>query len=87
MARPQATQVTRLNCTGKQSCFRTNGSGWYIVKDAEVADLNADHCFMVYLGVVGVQHSGASVDPYYKSGSNQWGVNATMDWLKTFVSP
>ena len=86
VARSQAELVTGLNCAGKQSCFRSNGSGWYIVKDYEVADLNADHCFMGNLGVYGVQCSGAlGVDPYYKNGNNKWGVKATMDWLKTFV--
>lgn len=87
VARSQAELVTGLKCTGKQSCFRSNGSGWYVVKDAEVADLNADHCFMGNLGTVGVQCSGIlAVDPYYKSGTNQWGIKATMDWLKTFVT-
>jgi hypothetical protein len=88
IARSQAELVTGLNCTGRQSCFRTNGSGWYIVKDYEVADLNADHCFMGNLGTIGIQCSGVlAVDPYYRSGSNQWGVIATMNWLKTFVTP
>ena len=59
-----------------------------ILKDLEVADLNADHCFMGNLGVPGVQCSGIlGVDPYYEYGNNQWGVKATMDWLKTFVRP
>lgn len=88
VARSQAELVTGLKCTGRQSCFRTNGSGWYVVKDYEVADLNADHCFMGNLGAIGVQCSGVlAVDPYYRSGSNQWGVIATMNWLKTFVTP
>ena len=87
VARSQAELVTGLKCAGQQSCFRNNGSGWYIVKDREVADLNADHCFMGNLGVIGIQCSGLAVDPYYKSGNNQWGVIATMDWLKTFVTP
>ena len=88
IARSQAELVTGLKCTGRQSCFRSNGSGWYIVKDLEVADLNADHCFMGNLGVPGVQCSGIlGVDPYYEYGNNQWGVKATMDWLKTFVRP
>lgn len=87
-ARSQAELVTGLKCTGKQSCFRANGSGWYVVKDYEVADLNADHCFMGNLGTIGIQCSGVlAVDPYYRSGSNQWGVIATMNWLKTFVTP
>ncbi len=88
IARSQAELVTGLKCTGRQSCFRSNGSGWYIVKDLEVADLNADHCFMGNLGMPGVQCSGIlAVDPYYQYGSNAWGVKATMDWLKSFVTP
>ena len=87
-ARSQAELVTGLKCTGRQSCFRTNGSGWYVVKDYEVADLQADHCFMGNLGAIGIQCSGVlAVDPYYRFGSNQWGIIATMNWLKTFVTP
>lgn len=85
-ARSQAELVTGLKCTGKQSCFRSNGSGWYIVKDAQVYDLNADHCFMGYGGVVGVQCSGLLVDPGYQYGSDPWQVKATIAWLKTFVN-
>lgn len=88
IARSQAELVTGLRCAGQQSCFRNNGSGWYIVKDLQVADLNADHCFMGNLGVPGVQCSGIlGVDPYYQYGNNQWGIRTTMDWLKTFVTP
>ncbi|MDP3231085.1 MAG: hypothetical protein Q8N13_24335 [Acidovorax sp.] len=88
IARSQAELVTGLQCAGQQSCFRNNGSGWYIVKDLQVADLNADHCFMGNLGVPGVQCSGIlGVDPYYQYGNNQWGIRTTMDWLKTFVTP
>ncbi|MFY3383083.1 hypothetical protein [Paracidovorax sp. MALMAid1276] len=88
IARSQAELVTGLQCAGQQSCFRKNGSGWYIVKDREVADLNADHCFMGNLGAIGVQCSGIlAVDPYYEYGSGEWGVKATMNWLKTFVTP
>jgi hypothetical protein len=38
IARSQAELVTGLKCTGRQSCFRSNGSGWYVV-NLEVADL------------------------------------------------
>lgn len=86
VARSQAELVTGLKCTGKQSCFRSNGSGWYIVKDAQVYDLNADHCFMGYGGVIGVQCSGLLVDPGYQYGSEPWQVKATIAWLKTFVN-
>lgn len=87
IARSQAQLVTGLTSCSGQSCFRSNGSGWYIVKDAEVLDLNADHCFMGYGGIVGVQCSGALVDAGYQYGTSAWQLNATLNWLKTFVTP
>jgi hypothetical protein len=88
VARASAQTVTGISCTGNpQSCFQANGAGWYIVKDAQVLDLNADHCFMGYGGVVGVQCSGALVDSGYQNGSVAWQLKPTIDWLKTFVTP
>ena len=88
VARASAQTVTGITCAGSpQSCFQANGAGWYIVKDAQVLDLNADHCFMGYGGIVGVQCSGALVDAGYQNGSVAWQLNPTIDWLKTFVTP
>jgi hypothetical protein len=83
-----AAAVTGISCgIGAQSCFQSNGSGWYIVKDVQTVDLYADHCFMG-LGTYGAQCTGvAAVDPYYQSGTGAWALPATMDWLKTFVTP
>lgn len=86
IARSQAELVTGLSCPGRQSCFRTNGSGWYIVKDYEVLDLYADHCFMGYGGLYGSQCTGLLVDSRYQYGSDAWQLNATLNWLKTFVN-
>ncbi|GAA0753911.1 hypothetical protein LRH25_27030 [Ideonella azotifigens] len=86
IARSQAQLVTGLTCSGQQSCFRQNGSGWYIVKDYEVLDLYADHCFMGYGGLYGTQCSGLLVDSGYQNGSAAWQLNATLNWLKTFVN-
>lgn len=86
IARASSEQVTGLKCsTLSTSCFRANGSGWYVVRNSEVADLQADHCFMGYGGVVGVQCSGLLVDPYYQNGSGAWALNATANWLASFV--
>jgi hypothetical protein len=86
IARSQAQIVTGLSCPGQQSCFRSNGSGWYVVKDSQVYDLYADHCFMGYGGLYGNQCLGALVDPGYQYGNQPWQLNPTLDWLKTFVS-
>ncbi len=89
VARSQSEIVTGLKCTtSSKSCFRSNGSGWYVVKNSEVVDLYADHCFMGYGGVDAVsQCSGIYVDSNYQNGSGAWGVKASVDWMKTFVTP
>lgn len=86
-ARASAQRVTGLTGCSGTSCFRSNGSGWAVVKDAQVADLYADHCFMGTGGLYGNQCLGLLVDPYYEYGSGAWALPATMDWLKTFTQP
>ncbi|MEE7502562.1 hypothetical protein [Methylobacterium mesophilicum] len=86
VAASQAALVTGLSCSsGSQSCFRTNGSGWYVVKDSEVQDGYADHCFMGYGGLPYTQCMGLYVDSHYASGRTGWELNPTMDWLAGFV--
>lgn len=86
-ARASAQRVTGLtSCTGT-SCFRSNGSGWAVVKDANVQDLYADHCFMGYGGAYGSQCAGALVDGNYRTGTGVWALPATMDWVKSFTTP
>jgi len=80
--------VTGVNCgPGVQSCLQPNGSGYYVVKNNQVLDGQADHCFMGYGGVVGVQCSGLLVDANYQYGSGAWALNPTINWLKSFVTP
>jgi hypothetical protein len=39
--------VTGLQCAaGSYACMSGNGSGWIIVKNSQVADGSADHCYM-----------------------------------------
>jgi len=88
IARSQAQTVTGLSCTGQRSCFRNNGSGWYIVKDYEVWDFYADHCYMGYLGAPYTQCTGlAGVDPGYQYGNDAWQLGPNLTWLKSFASP
>jgi hypothetical protein len=80
--------VTGVNCApGAQSCLQPNGSGWYVVKNSQVLDGQADHCFMGYGGVVGIQCSGLLVDANYQYGGGAWALNPTINWLKSFVTP
>lgn len=75
--------ITGLSCgSSALSCFRTNGSGWYIVKDAEVSDGKADHCYMLVGGC-----TASTLDSGFKTGSAAWQMEANQNWLKSFVTP
>lgn len=82
-------RVTGLTCaSGSTNCLQSNGSGWYVVQNTQVADGYADHCFMGYGGNdLLAQCSGALVDPYYQNGTQPWQLHPTLSWLKTFVTP
>jgi hypothetical protein len=87
-AAASAELVTGVSCEpGSQSCLQPNGSGWYVVKNNQVLDGLADHCFMGFGGVNSVQCSGLQVDANYLNGNEPWALNPTIDWLKAFVSP
>lgn len=86
-ARASAQRVTGLTSCSGTTCFRDNGSGWAVVKDYQVQDLYADHCFMGYGGGYGSQCTGLFVDGNYRSGSGAWALPATMDWVKSFTRP
>lgn len=87
-AAASAELVTGVSCDpDAQSCLQADGSGWYVVKNNQVKDGLADHCFMGFGGVNSVQCSGLQVDANYLNGSEAWALNPTIDWLKTFVTP
>ncbi len=82
--RTASQAITGLSCgSSALSCFRSNGSGWYIVKAAEVQDGSADHCYML----VGGCTTPSGIDSGFKTGSAAWQMNANQNWLKSFVTP
>jgi hypothetical protein len=68
------------------SCLQSNGSGWIIVQNGQVADGSADHCYMRASGdsCTGNQNT---LDAGWQNGSDAWELNANLDWLKTFTTP
>jgi hypothetical protein len=80
--RGQLEELTGLSCAyNPSSCFRTNKSGWYIVKHSEVADGNADHCYMRQGGCVITNN----LDPQWLSGTAEWSLDANLQWLTGFT--
>ena len=75
--------VSGYNCTGN-TCLQSNGSGWYLVKGAEVTDGTADHCYMRTQG----DCSGYQTinDVNWATGDNTWGLKANLNWLDGFVT-
>ncbi|WOB08250.1 hypothetical protein [Piscinibacter gummiphilus] len=81
--RTASQAITGLSCgSSALSCFRSNGSGWYIVKGAEVEDGSADHCYMLVGGC-----TARTLDNGFKTGSAAWQMDANQNWLKSFVTP
>lgn len=80
--RTESQNVTGLSCgSTATSCLRTDGSGWYIVRHAQVPDGEADHCYEMNGGCNDV------LDATYASTLDPWGVKANLDWLKSRVTP
>ena len=67
------------------SCLNTNGSGWLMVRNAEVSDRSADHCF--YRKSKDCNGSQNILDARWKSGRKPWALPASLDWLKSYTRP
>jgi hypothetical protein len=79
------TAVTGKTCANNSfSCLNSNGSGWLIVKDSQVQDLSADHCFMRYGGC---SLNENNLDTGWSSGTLDWQLGANLNWLSGFAAP
>jgi len=78
-------EFTGANCTSTDSsCFRSNNSGWYMVRDSEVEDRVADHCyFNAEGGCISFRYDVGFMPP----AAHQWSLGTNLDWLKQFVKP
>jgi hypothetical protein len=75
--------VTGYTCpTGSASCLSSNNSGWIIVKNSQVSDLSADHCYMRSWTCAG----GNTLDPNWKSGTQNWAMEPNLQWLTNFTT-
>lgn len=85
-----AVQNTLENVTGDKckpgsySCLdQKNGSGWVIVKNSQVQDLIADHC---YMRVGGCGFNQNDLDAGWENGSDPWEMDPNLQWLTNFTS-
>jgi hypothetical protein len=77
--------VTGLKCTaGSYACMNSNNSGWIIVKNSQVADGSADHCYMRASGdCFGSQNS---LDSTWNNGTANWAKDPNLQWLTNFTT-
>jgi len=80
--RGQLQELTGYTCTGT-SCFQSNQSGWYIVKNAEVSDGTADHCYMRQGGCLVSENT---LDQKWLSGTYSWSMKPDLQWLTNFTT-
>jgi hypothetical protein len=79
-------RVTGFNCgTSAFSCLQTNGSGWIIVRNNEVQDGSADHCYARRSG--GCTGNQNSLDQGFATGTAPWQLNANLNFLTQFTDP
>lgn len=82
--------VTGKDCGSTAfSCLNTNGSGWIMVRNSQVKDRSADHCYQR-----GPQNAGQGcfgnqnvLDSNWRSGSASWTLPSNLNWLKNFATP
>lgn len=76
----QQQELTGLTCApGTTSCVRANGSGWRLVRNTDVSDGTADHCYMH------VNKCAGALDAGWNTGPGEWGLNYNLDWLTGFT--
>lgn len=75
--RSQLIVVTGQSCASTAwDCLQSDGSGWYMVKDAQVADGEADHCFLLQGGC-----NQPNIDASFETGTAPYSLNPSLDWL------
>jgi hypothetical protein len=77
--------VTGLACAaGSTACMNPNNSGWIIVKNSQVGDGSADHCYMRASGdCLGSQNS---LDGNWNNGTANWSKDTNLQWLTNFTT-
>jgi hypothetical protein len=82
--RTQDKKLTGFDCgSSATSCLQSNGSGWYIVSNAQIQDGEADHCYMT----VGGCSNSTGLDANWLNTTDPWGLNANLSWLQGFTTP
>jgi predicted alpha/beta-hydrolase family hydrolase len=88
--RAASRAVTGKACdSASHACLNGNGSGWIMVRNEQVEDGSADHCFQR-----GPMNTGRDclasenvLDAEWRSGSASWTLPSGLNWLAQFATP
>lgn len=80
--------ITGASCGTTYDCLQPDGSGYYIVSNAEVADHIADHCYWMRSHKGGysctLNPTIAGLDPAFAPPSTTpWSLISNLDWLRS----
>jgi len=75
--RAQQVATTGYNCpVPAYNCLQADGSGYYVISDAESSLPSAVHCALWVTNQCGTTHTAA-----YKNSANLWSQSQNLEWL------
>lgn len=86
---PSLKQLTGVDCAGDYRCLQSNGSGYYVVANTEVADGTADHAYWMQVnkfskGSLSFTLSPKKFDPGFDlPAATDWSLARNLNWLKS----
>jgi hypothetical protein len=81
----QLERVTGAHCS-EATCLDAQGAGYVMVRDGELADRTADHCYFFH-SADGRCAKLEGLDPVWEKGSAPWSMGPSLDWLAARVTP
>lgn len=80
--------MTGVTCGATYDCLQPDGSGYYVVSNAEVADGTADHCYWMrsnkYFYSCTLYPTIAGLDPGFAPPSTTpWSLISNLNWLRS----
>jgi hypothetical protein len=82
--RKQLEIVSGRSCPGAMDCLQPDGSGWYIVRDAQLRDGSADHCYFLD-AADGYCAKFKGLDENWAEGNEPWALKPNLEWLAGHV--
>jgi hypothetical protein len=84
--------ISGNSCGSSWNCLQTDGSGYYIVQNAEVGDGYADHCFWMQVNTASPKTSctlsPTQLDPGFQPpATTTWSMISNLDWLRAQLLP